>query len=313
MNAVEQIVREPAVEFIPVPCSLCRVDDAVTLGFRDRLARCRPPGKCRYRIVRCRRCGLIYVNPQPRIRLSDAAGLYSEDYYRSHPGFAINSEAISQRYHDAELSHIERFIAVGSLLELGCAQGFFLERAALRGWKVQGIDVSNDAIAEGRRRFHLPLIAGTLEENILADESFDVIYSHHMLEHAPDPCFTLTQATRRLKPGGLLVVGVPNEGSLSAHVGHLRAKLLGEEWTSYLCPPLHLVGFTRNSLANVLRHAGLTVEQSWVSGAGSGRYPPHRELKPFFRMEPFAAKKLIMRVGQWLGQGEWLVAYARKP
>lgn len=312
-HLVQQTVHEPAAEFVAVTCSFCGVDDAVTLGFRDRLERARRPGRYNYRVVRCRRCGLIYVNPQPSMQPGDTAELYDDDYYRTHPGFAISSAEVFRRYHQSELAHIERWIGVGSLLELGCAHGFFLHEAALRGWQVTGVDISPAAIEEGRRRFGLRLVRGPLDSATLPGESFDVIYSHHMLEHTPDPCRVLSEATRRLRSGGLLVVAVPNEGSLATRAGHWRAKLLGEAWTSYLCPPLHLVGFTPRSLSAVLRRLGLTLERLWVSGAGSHRYPPHRELQTFFRMERPVSKRIIMRVGQWLGLGELLVAYARKP
>ena len=72
------------------------------------------------------------------------------------------------------------------------------------------------------------------------------------------------------------------------------------------------LGF-RDRLSAILRRLGLTLERLWVSGAGSHRYPPHRELQTFFQMERPVSKRIIMRAGQWLGCGELLVAYARKP
>ncbi|OGS01803.1 MAG: hypothetical protein A3G41_04255 [Elusimicrobia bacterium RIFCSPLOWO2_12_FULL_59_9] len=308
---VDQVIHEPHAQFNDISCNLCGQDVPEVLGYRDRLTRLGPKGHFRYRIVRCQHCGLFYVSPQPQVDLSSTE-LYDRDYYQTHPGFAVNSEAIFKQFHKAELEQIERFVPVGRLLELGCAQGYFLWEAQKRGWKVTGIDVSKEAIGEGRRKFGLSLYEGMLDEAALPDGEYDVVYCHHMLEHTTKPYEVLLGIYRKLKPGGIVVIGVPNESAFSTLLGNLRAKMFHEEWTSNLCPPLHLFGFTPKTLRLMLEKAGLSVLKLWVSGAGSHRYPPHRLLRECADWEAFAIKRQIMSLGRCLGMGEWLVAYARK-
>ncbi len=309
---MEQVVHEPEVEFQPIQCDLCQADDFRVLGYRNRIARLAPKGTYKYRVVRCKRCGLIYVNPQPRLDSFKAVELYDSDYYTTHPMFAINNEVIFARFHRAELEQIEQFAPVGQLLEVGCAHGDFLQEAFLRGWEVTGIDVSEAAISEGRRKFGLPLFRGTLDEVALPDSFFNVVYCNHVLEHTPSPHAVVAAAYTRLKPGGLLVIGVPNEEALSTLIGNLRAKVFREDWTSHLCPPLHLFGFTRDSLCRLLEKVGLSVVKLWTSGAGSSHYPPHRTMRMYLEAEKPTIKRLIMELGTQIGRGELLVAYARK-
>jgi SAM-dependent methyltransferase len=89
-----------------------------------------------------------------------------------------------------------------------------------------------------------------LPEMGLPGSSVDLMILWHVLEHLPDPDHLLREVARLMRPGGAVVVAVPNFGSA-------EARLAGPRWF-HLDVPRHLTHFTRPSLEAMLRHAGLT-------------------------------------------------------
>jgi 2-polyprenyl-3-methyl-5-hydroxy-6-metoxy-1,4-benzoquinol methylase len=79
----------------------------------------------------------------------------------------------------------------------------------------------------------------------------DVVTLWHVLEHLQDPAAALDRIATWLRPGGGLVVGVPNLASLQAQIG-------GERWY-HLDVPRHRVHFTTGGLHALLRSCGFTV------------------------------------------------------
>lgn len=86
-----------------------------------------------------------------------------------------------------------------------------------------------------------------------AGASFDVVLCNHVLEHVPDLAAALAELVRVLRPGGLLIVGVPNEGCLLAR---LRNQVLQR---SIQRATDHVHFFTARTLAGALGAAGLRV------------------------------------------------------
>jgi SAM-dependent methyltransferase len=80
------------------------------------------------------------------------------------------------------------------------------------------------------------------------DEHFDVVTSWHVLEHVLDPSRVLAEAYRILKPGGVLMLEVPNFDSLGRTV--LRTYWFPLEL------PRHLYHYTPKTLGALLRKAG---------------------------------------------------------
>jgi SAM-dependent methyltransferase len=78
--------------------------------------------------------------------------------------------------------------------------------------------------------------------------SFDVVSIRHVLEHVPDPLRLVAEARAFLRPHGLLLIAVPNFGSLAA-------RLLGTEWW-WIDPPTHLFYFTRVTITRLLAKHG---------------------------------------------------------
>lgn len=139
----------------------------------------------------------------------------------------------------------------GTILEVGCATGFFLAYARNVGWEVWGIETSEYAARYARESLGLKVLTGTVSTVNLPERYFDVIMMSHVLEHFPDPLNALRQMRSWLKHDGILVIRVPDIGSLDAIV-------YGRNWEGWRIP-YHLYHFSPRSLRAMLRRAGFRV------------------------------------------------------
>jgi 2-polyprenyl-3-methyl-5-hydroxy-6-metoxy-1,4-benzoquinol methylase len=196
------------------------------------------------RIVRCRKCRLVYTNPRPRPE-AIAAGYRNAvdpDYSREDSSRSINAHL--------SLHTVKRFAHGGRLLDVGCSTGYFLNAARL-DFEVQGIELSEWAAKYARERLKLEVLNAGLEEAALPAERFDVVTLNDVIEHFADPRAALVRVQALLRPGGLLYLVTPNIESLSA-------RLLQGRWWGLR--PAHIFYFSPATLTALLRETGFEVE-----------------------------------------------------
>lgn len=217
-------------------------------------------------LVRCRRCGCVYVGADPATIDFDA--LYGESYYRGGSD-AVFADYVGQQ--PARRAQARRKLALlrhlpprvprhGQLLDVGCAAGFFLAEAQ-RFYTVQGVELSAWSSAYARDQLGLPVHTGTLHDARLPAGHFDVVTLWDVIEHVPEPVPLLAEAARVLKPGGRLVLSTGDWGSA-------YARRRGADW-HLLTPPWHLTFFSRDTLARAAQRAGLRVV-GWRSEGVAG-------------------------------------------
>jgi 2-polyprenyl-3-methyl-5-hydroxy-6-metoxy-1,4-benzoquinol methylase len=160
-----------------------------------------------HRIVRCSRCSMMFADP-----LSEPTGTYDESYYREghHLDDPHRREIFTERYREV----ISRLEPPGRVLDIGCGTGDFLVVCGEHGWDTVGLDLSPYAARVTRQRTSSEAHAGRIEDLPFAAGSFDVVHMHHVLEHVADPKGVLRQVRALLRPGGHLVIEVPNERNL---------------------------------------------------------------------------------------------------
>lgn len=100
------------------------------------------------------------------------------------------------------------------ILEVGCGQGFFIEKALkrLKGSTVKGIEFSEEAIQKASQK-HLPVEKADLQKIIERGETFDAICCFQVLEHVSNPREFLNSMLTVLEPNGRLILCVPNRDS----------------------------------------------------------------------------------------------------
>ena len=145
-----------------------------------------------------------------------------------------------------------RGLPIGRLLDVGSGRGRFLGAAKAVGWAVVGIELEPGMAEATSRRFGVEVVVGDAISPSVRG-SFDVITMWHVLEHLPDPRAALDRAAGLLRPGGTLIVSVPNNDSLQARLG-------GDAWL-HLDIPRHIYHFNPGSLSRLVEHAGLKVER----------------------------------------------------
>jgi len=145
---------------------------------------------------------------------------------------------------------------IGRALEIGCGAGDLLVQMKEIGWQTVGIDFDPAAIAAANQR-GLDVRVGDLDAQAFPDESFDVVLMNHVLEHLPEPQYSMREIRRILRPGGRLIAVTPNFDSWgSSH--------FGKNWRG-LEPPRHLHLFNRQSATLLAQIAGFTVVNVQIS------------------------------------------------
>jgi SAM-dependent methyltransferase len=245
-----------------IVCPLCRSPDYVPCAtLIDRLMGV--PGQ--FTIVRCTRCELHYLNPRPT--LEELAPYYPRDYdpYTVPlPDELPFFQRLSVRYGLRKRCRaVQRLKRGGQLLEIGCANGLFMD--AMRrvgGWHVQGVEVNELAARYARERLGLDVTTGTLAEAQFSDDQFDAVAMWDVLEHVHDPGKTLREIHRVLKPDGVLVLRLPLLDSWDR-------RLFGRYWVGWDAPR-HLTTFSLRTLRQMLGQADFDLEHA---ASISGSYP----------------------------------------
>jgi SAM-dependent methyltransferase len=142
------------------------------------------------------------------------------------------------------------------LLDIGCGMGAFIRTAAEIGIESWGVDVSRYAVQCGKERHPYPVESIDRLPELPGD--FDVVTAWHVLEHTDDPVTFLRSALAHLRPGGLLVVEVPNWSAFTA-------RLWKAQWRSVRIE--HPLYFTKDALVHFLRRAGLEIRRTRHTGS----------------------------------------------
>ncbi len=202
-----------------------------------------------YNIVRCQDCDLLYVNPIP----SDES---LQTYYQNPDYFDGDSGQGYQNYADMKKAlrpHFRRRLNAidsalptrGSLLDFGCAAGYFLEMARADGWRIAGVELAGGMAQQAAQNLQMP-ISPSLAES--PEKPFDAITLWEVIEHLPRPVEQLRELYNALRPGGALMLSTPN-------TDHWQAVQEPHAWVGYR-PPAHLIFFTVPTLERALRQAG---------------------------------------------------------
>lgn len=249
---------------IKIDCPICGTQNFRRLYHKDEMD-----------VVRCRKCGLIFTNPQ--LSQKELTKHYDKKLFCSH------NPKDNTRYFDYNARYLEgkekmRFGGIferldrfcpkrGRLIDVGSATGFFIDEANKRGWQAEGVEVSKWAARWGRKNLKVKIFTGDLRGAKFRKQSFNVVAMLDFLEHVKNPYDELKEAARILKKGGIVYVETINFDNW------ITRYLIGQKYV-HMFPKFHLYYFGRRQLIKLLEKAGFEIldYSLWSSSVGDYEY-----------------------------------------
>lgn len=183
----------------------------------------------------------------------------------------------------------------GRILDIGCGNGRLLYVAMQDGWQVKGLELSADMAAFAREKLGADIIVGNfLEVNPGADDvgGYDAVVLRHVIEHLPDSLGAMEKIRSFLKPGGYLLLEMPNIESMTKKwsrfvVGMgLYQRRFGEDFMAGHCNE-----FCRKSMEYLANKTGFQLVR-WES------YSSKPLTNWFYNRVPIGSKaRAILRLG----------------
>jgi 2-polyprenyl-3-methyl-5-hydroxy-6-metoxy-1,4-benzoquinol methylase len=231
-----------------------------------------------YTIVKCRRCGLRYLNPRPNA--AETLAMYGDLYFdqdlrrQEDPEVASHVAENNRRYAITCLRHCRA--PNPCVLDIGTGLGkFLIYLSRMPGiGRLGGTDITE--VNRERLAAHgIDLYLGDIAELELG--SWDVVTVHHVLEHVLDPNTFLTRVANLLEDDGILHLVLPNEGSfMSRWKSFLSRAGFKPRPFKHLGSEHHLWYFERETLTRLLEKNGYHVVYAGTRAAVKQRNPARR-------------------------------------
>jgi 2-polyprenyl-3-methyl-5-hydroxy-6-metoxy-1,4-benzoquinol methylase len=217
--------------------------------------------------VRCKRCSLVQINPQPcEAAIKERySGVNYLEYELANENAFLNLALLSLE--DAGFYEFEIGLnAAGRrVLDIGCATGALAAWMAERGWQAEGVEINKAQAEYARNARSLKVYGLPLEYNNLEAGAYTLVIASHLIEHLRRPRAFLAEVRRILASGGRLFLITPN-------CDGLQARLFGGRWRSAIFDHLYL--FSVKTLSRMLEQEGFCVEKivTW-GGLAAGLAP----------------------------------------
>jgi 2-polyprenyl-3-methyl-5-hydroxy-6-metoxy-1,4-benzoquinol methylase len=201
-------------------------------------------------LYRCRGCCTLTQSSLP-----DEAELH-ELYRAVSGGRYMREEQGRRRTARRLLDLLATQVPRGRLLQVGSGHGLLLDEARLRGYEVEGVEISREAAAHARDQLGLRVRETAIEEAELDAERYDAVLLVDVLEHLADPIAVLDRMRCLLAPGGALLLVTPDPSSLVARIA-------GRRWWCYV--PAHSYLIPRAKVRRLIAARGLVVVEDFYS------------------------------------------------
>ena len=244
-------------------CPICTNYDYIILG-TPKLYSSKIIAPENSKIVKCKLCRAIYVDPTPKWTEDDFQLLYDSCYF----GNQLNSHQkkwLRVREFKVPIyrfNYIKKYLHIqkNEFLEIGSGVSAFMSKFLKKqGWNVTAQEPSI--------HFYNQLQEKSLKINLInkdflkIDDSkkYTIIFADSVFEHISNPNDYFSKASLLLEPGGLLYFVSPNEHSLVNFIISTINRIFNKP-VRYLCPytdSYHLIGYSRKSVEYLANNNGL--------------------------------------------------------
>lgn len=203
--------------------------------------------KAEFCMLHCENCLNDFLNPMPTD--SELHTYYQNSYAeRTEEYVDRNESTLTPLY----FSLIKKFSpAAKTVCEVGCSEGNVLYGLKNRGLEVTGYDLSEHSAELGRKILDVNIVPRALTEE--TDGKFDVLISSHVAEHLNRPRDDMRVYAANLKPGGTLIITVPNGKSLNVRIFR--------NFHIWFAIPDHLFYFNKENMKKNMEAAGFEVKK----------------------------------------------------
>ena len=274
------------MKFIKNKCPVCENDTKKKLVYKKNLpsdikkvdySGRKTPDNYHYQMVRCLDCNLLLAD-----EIYDNETIISL-YKRSNFDYFGELDGLKKTYSNL-FNYICKFnIKKGSFLDVGCANGFLLEKAKEFGFiNISGSEISLKAIDSAEGSIKKFIHQGPFKANIFDKESFDVIFFAMIIEHFQDPNTFLKDAYKILKPGGMLIGITHDENHILARILKNKHPIINDE---------HISVFDKNTLEKIMK-------KHYFKVLKVGNLRNYYSIEYWFKMMPFinVIRNIILKV-----------------
>ena len=203
---------------------------------------------------RCRHCG--YEASTLESNINEAAACEAIDEREREAGL----KAVRQENFREIVAQVARLVPKprASLLDVGCAHGWFLEEAG-KAFQAQGIE-PDDTVRHATAAKGLAVRGGFFPSALNDEEKFDVIVFNDVIEHIPDISAAVDACRTTLLPDGVLVLNLPNSGGFFYRLSGLFSRFgwggpFARLWQFGLPSP-HVHYFNQQNLRRLVEQHG---------------------------------------------------------
>lgn len=201
-------------------------------------------------VYECANCTHLFTNP--RVLEDEVGPYYDNPDYISHTDddssfFGKVYQSLRNINLGFKQKYVDRVTEKGStVLDYGCGTGQFIDKLTRSGYKVEGVEINDDARAKASQY-------GSVAESIDSISSgVSTITMWHVMEHVYRPHELLKEFKGRLLEGGHVVIAVPNPDSYDA--GHYK------KWWAAWDVPIHVHHFRKESMTRLLESNGFELK-----------------------------------------------------
>ncbi len=308
------------LSLMSVHCCICNGDDAEPIAVGEDFEYRTSPDT--FLAMRCRQCGLVYLNPRPAVE--ELSRIYPPDYHAydfSQEQFGFVYKVRCRLEAGRLLSCCKGLPDSARILDVGCGDGFhlgLLRQFGQSSWQLEGIDPSDLAVIAANRA-GLTIHQGTIQSLDLPKASYDLAFMIATLEHVDNPVQVLEAVRSLLRPGGCVVIVTDNTDTLDFRLFQQR------HWGGYHFPR-HWNLFNPSTLRQLAQKVDLEVAQlTTILSPVNWVYSLHNALvdwgAPLWLIRQFTLKStlalgiftLFDLLHQKLGHGALLRVTLRRP